>query len=133
MAKLSQQQHQQTQWQDQRQALFGSQSVEQVRSELDKHSQFLQTQIEQYTQEKNQLENRLNQLIGQYQESEKALQRAITQAQQATEHYQHALKESLFADENDFLASLLSVEERTRLQEQQKQRLDKLLQEKNAP
>ncbi|WP_214038742.1 SbcC/MukB-like Walker B domain-containing protein [Proteus mirabilis] len=130
LAKLSQQQHQQTQWQDQRQALFGSQSVEQVRSELDKHSQFLQTQIEQYTQEKNQLENRLNQLIGQYQENEKALQRAITQAQQATEHYQHALKESLFADENDFLASLLSVEERTRLQEQQKQRLDKLLQEK---
>ncbi len=52
LAKLSQQQHQQTQWQDQRQALFGSQSVEQVRSELDKHSQFLQTQIEQYTQEK---------------------------------------------------------------------------------
>ena len=51
--------------------IWSSQSVEQVRSELDKHSQFLQTQIEQYTQEKNQLENRLNQLIGQYQENEK--------------------------------------------------------------
>lgn len=36
------------------------------------------------------------------------------------------VKRESFADENDFLASLLSVEERTRLQEQQKQRLDKL-------
>nr|MBG3150774.1 exonuclease subunit SbcC [Proteus mirabilis] len=127
---LQQLHQQQEQLKAQRQALFGTQTTEDARNELDKQSQLLQKQIEQYSEEKNRLEIRLNQLIGQYQENEKSLQRLQTRSQDIIEQYQHALKNSPFADENAFLASLLSVEERNCLQEQQKQRLDRLLQEK---
>lgn len=130
LIQLQQLHQQQEQLQAQRQALFGIQTTEDARNELDKQSQLLQKQIEQYSEEKNRLEVRLNQLIGQYQENEKSLQRLQTRSQDIIEQYQHALKNSPFTDENAFLASLLSVEERNRLQEQQKQRLDKLLQEK---
>ncbi|WP_100159208.1 AAA family ATPase [Proteus columbae] len=127
---LQQLHQQQEQLKAQRQAFFGTQTTEDARNELDKQSQLLQKQIEQYSEEKNRLEIRLNQLIGQYQENEKSLQRLQTRLQDIIEQYQHALKNSPFTDENTFLASLLSVEERNRLQEQQKQRLDRLLQEK---
>ena len=130
LVHLQQHHQQQEQLNAQRQALFGTQTTEDARNELDKQSQLLQKQIEQYSEEKNRLEVRLNQLIGQYQENEKSLQRLQTRSQDIIEQYQYALKNSLFTDENAFLASLLSVEERNRLQEQQKQRLDKLLQEK---
>ncbi|WP_193014958.1 AAA family ATPase [Proteus sp. FME41] len=130
LVNLKQQYHQQLQLQTERQALLGIQTTEDVRGELDKQSQLLQKQIEHYSEEKNRLETRLNQLIGQYQENEKAYQRTSVQSQQATEHYQLALAQSPFANEAAFLASLLSVEEREHLQQQQKQRLDKLLQEK---
>ncbi|CRL62511.1 Nuclease SbcCD subunit C [Proteus vulgaris] len=121
---------QQEQLKAQRQALFGIQSTEDARNELEQKSQLLQKVIEKYSEEKNQLEVRLNQLIGQYQENEKSLQRLHTLSKSIIEQYHNRLKNSLFADENAFLTSLLSVEERNRLQEQQKQRLDKLLQEK---
>lgn len=121
---------QQEQLKAQRQALFGTQSTEDARNELEQKSQLLQKVIEKYSEEKNQLEVRLNQLIGQYQENEKSLQRLHTLSKSIIEQYHNRLKNSLFADENAFLTSLLSVEERNRLQEQQKQRLDKLLQEK---
>ncbi|HEK2898051.1 AAA family ATPase [Proteus terrae] len=127
---LQQLHQQQEQLKAQRQALFGTQTTEDARNELDKQSQLLQKQIEQYSEEKNRLEISLNQLIGQYQENEKSLQRLHVHSQDILEQYQNRLKNSPFADENAFLASLLSVEERNRLQEQQKQRLDKLLQEK---
>lgn len=130
LIQLQQLYQQQEQLKAQRQALFGIQTTEDARNELDKQSQLLQKQIEQYSEEKNRLEVRLNQLIGQYQENEKSLQRLQTRSQDIIEQYQYALKNSPFTDENAFLASLLSVEERNRLQEQQKQRLDKLLQEK---
>lgn len=130
LIQLQQLHQQQEQLKAQRQALFGIQTTEDARNALDKQSQLLQKQIEQYNEEKNQLEVRLNQLIGQYQENEKSRQRLQTRSQDIIEQYQYALKNSPFTDENAFLASLLSVEERNRLQEQQKQRLDKLLQEK---
>ncbi|MEX3027066.1 AAA family ATPase [Proteus sp. STS61-E] len=130
LAHLQQLHQQQEQLKTQRQTLFGTQTTEDARNELDKQSQLLQKQIEQYSEEKNRLEIRLNQLIGQYQENEKSLQRLHVHSQDILEQYQNRLKNSPFADENAFLASLLSVEERNRLQEQQKQRLDKLLQEK---
>lgn len=130
LVHLQQLHQQQAQLKAQRQALFGTQTTEDARNELDKRSLSLQKQIEQYSEEKNRLEIRLNQLIGQYQENEKSLQRLQTCSQDIIEQYQYALKNSPFADENAFLTSLLSAEERHRLQEQQKQRLDKLLQEK---
>lgn len=130
LVHLQQLHQQQEQLKTQRQALFGTQTTEDARNELDKQSQLLQKQIEQYSEEKNRLEIRLNQLIGQYQENEKSLQRLYVHSQATLEQYQDRLKNSPFDDENAFLASLLSVEERNRLQEQQKQRLDKLLQEK---
>lgn len=130
LIQLQQLHQQQEQLKAQRHALFGIQTTEDARNELDKQSQLLQKQIEQYSEEKNRLEVRLNQLIGQYQENEKSRQRLQTRSQDIIEQYQYALKNSPFTDENAFLASLLSVEERNRLQEQQKQRLDKLLQEK---
>ena len=120
---------QQTQ-QAQRHALLGSQTTEDVRSELDKHTQQLQHDIERYQTEKNQLETRLNQLMGQYQENNKALERVKTQALKTQTHFDQALKTSEFADETAFLAALLSPEERGQLQQQQKQRLDHLLQVK---
>lgn len=127
---LHQLHQQQEQLKTQRQTLFGTQTTEDTRNELDKQSQLLQKQIEQYSEEKNRLEIRLNQLIGQYQENEKSRQRLLVHSQATLEQYQTSLKNSPFADEKAFLSSLLSVEERNRLQEQQKQRLDKLLQEK---
>lgn len=130
LVHLQQLHQQQKQLKTQRQALFGTQTTEDARNELDKQSQLLQKQIEQYSEEKNRLEIRLNQLIGQYQENEKSLQRLHVHSQATLEQYQNRLKNSPFDDENAFLASLLSVEERNHLQEQQKQRLDKLLQEK---
>lgn len=130
LVHLQQHHQQQEQLKAQRQALFGTQTTEDTRNELDKQSQLLQKQIEQYSEEKNQLEIRLNQLIGQYQENEKSLSRLHVRTQEIIEQYQHALENSPFTNENTFLVSLLSVEERNHLQEQQKQRLDKLLQEK---
>lgn len=129
-ADLQQQVNQQEKMQSERQKRFGTQTTEDVRNELDKQSHLLQKEIEQYNEEKDQLEKRLNQLIGQYQENDKLLQRIKIQSQQVTEQYQHALEESPFTDENAFLTALLSFDERTHLQQQQKQRLDKLLQEK---
>ncbi|NHW58982.1 exonuclease SbcC family protein, partial [Escherichia coli] len=55
---------------------------------MDKQSQLLQKQIEQYSEEKNRLEIRLNQLIGQYQENEKSLQRLYVHSQATLEQYQ---------------------------------------------
>ena len=130
LADLQQQINQQKKIQTQRQTLFGTQVTEDVRNELDKQSYLLQQEIEQYSNEKNQLEIRLSQLNGQYQENNKSLQRVKKQLQQATEQYQQALADSLFANESEFLSALLSPEERMQLQQQQKQRLDKLLQEK---
>lgn len=130
LVHLQQHHQQQEQLKAQRQALFSTQTTEDARNELDKQSQLLQKQIEQYSEEKNRLEIRLNQLIGQYQENEKSLSRLHVRTQEIIEQYQHALENSPFTNENTFLVSLLSVEERNRLQEQQKQRLDKLLQEK---
>ena len=130
LVHLQQHHQQQEQLKAQRQALFGTQTTEDTRNELDKQSQLLQKQIEQYSEEKSQLEIRLNQLIGQYQENEKSLSRLHVRTQEIIEQYQHALENSPFTNENTFLVSLLSVEERNHLQEQQKQRLDKLLQEK---
>ncbi|MEQ4922709.1 AAA family ATPase [Proteus hauseri] len=130
LTDLQQKLKQQEKIQAERQTLFGTQIAEDVRNKLDKQSHLLQQQIEQYSNEKSQLEIRLNQLIGQYQENNKSLQRVKLQLQQATEQYQQALANSLFANESEFIGALLSPEEKTHLQQQQKQRLDKLLQEK---
>ncbi|OAT25865.1 AAA family ATPase [Proteus myxofaciens] len=115
--------------QAERYALFNTQITEEVRNQLEQQSHLLQKQIEHIVEEKTQIENRLNQLIGQYQENDKLLQRINIQVQQKIAQYQQTIKESVFADETEFLASLLSIEERTQLQQAQKQRQDKLLQE----
>ncbi|ERT14387.1 AAA family ATPase [Photorhabdus temperata] len=121
--KEQQQKQQLAETQQQRQKLFGEQSVAKMTQALQQQSQLLEEKYKQALSHLQQAQSSISQLTGAIHEIEKNSKQAEQQKQQSEQNFNSALAESIFTDQSTFEAALLSPEQRKELQ-QLKERLE---------
>ncbi|WP_445496528.1 AAA family ATPase [Photorhabdus sp. SF281] len=121
--KEQQQKQQLVNTRQQRQKLFGEQSVAKITQALQQQSQKREEEYKQALSHLQQAQSSISQLTGAMHETEKNSNQAEQQKQQAEQHFNSALAESIFTDQSTFEAALLSQEQRKELQ-QLKERLE---------
>ncbi|KOY60861.1 nuclease SbcCD subunit C [Photorhabdus heterorhabditis] len=115
--KEQQQKQQLEKMQQQRQELFGEQSVAKITQALQQHSQKLEEECKQALSHLQQAQSHINQLTGAIDETEKNCNQAEHQKQLAEQNFTSALTESIFVDQSTFETALLSPEQRKELQQ----------------
>ncbi|NHB89110.1 AAA family ATPase [Photorhabdus tasmaniensis] len=119
--KEQQQKQQLADTQQQRQKLFGEQSVAKVAQALQQQSQRLEEEYQQVLSSLQQAQSSISLLTGAIHEAEKNSSQAEQQKQQAEQNFNSALAKSPFADQSTFEAALLSQEQRRELQQLKEQ------------
>ncbi|CAQ85592.1 MULTISPECIES: AAA family ATPase [Photorhabdus] len=119
--KEQQQKQQLEKAQQQRQALFGEQSVAKITQALQQHSQKLEEEYQQALSHLQQAQSHINQLTGAIYETEKNRSQAEYQRQLAEQNFNSVLEKSIFANQSIFEAALLPPEQRKELRQLKEQ------------
>ncbi|PCI60790.1 MAG: exonuclease SbcC [Gammaproteobacteria bacterium] len=102
--------------QSQRQQLFADQQVTQVREKITEQKQRTDQKLLQLQQQNELSTQQLQTLQGQQQASKQQLQQLTEQLNLAIQQWQQSITSSIFNEQQDFLASLLPLEQRQHLQ-----------------
>ncbi|MBS9424279.1 AAA family ATPase [Photorhabdus caribbeanensis] len=120
--QTAQQQKQQlAETQQQRQQLFGEQSVTEITQALQQQSQKLEEMHKQALSHLQQAQSSINQLTGAIHETEKNCHQSEQQKQQAEQNFNVALAKSPFTDQHALETALLSQEQRKELRQLKEQ------------